>query len=230
VPASDESSTERAAAEGSPGVRPPVIGLTGATAAGKSTVADALGRAGCHVVDVDALGHRALELPDVRRKVAEEFGTGILDENGAIDRGALARLAFRSATALSKLEEIVHPRVREQIQKELERAAEANARAAVVDCALLFEGGLDAHCDTTVVVHAPDERRTQWAKSSRGWDTGEIPRREALQLSPDGKRARAERLLMNDADVASLEQAALAMLDEIAPRPGARAEADENGN
>jgi len=195
----------------------PVIGLTGAPAAGKSTVASVLRDAGCAVIDVDALGHRALEQPELAGALTDEFGPHVVRDDGSVDRAALGRVAFASPAALTRLEELVHPRVRVLLDAELDAARASGTRAVVVDAALLFESGIDALCGTTVTVHAPEDRRTAWAGTTRGWSADELRSREARQWSADEKRARADRVLVNDGDLAALRERTLALLDELAP-------------
>ena len=196
--------------------RAPLIGLTGAPAAGKSTVAALLREAGCAVVDVDALGHRALAVPAVRDRVVDILGESVLDGSGALDRRAVARVVFADPEALRRVEDVVHPRVRGMLRDEVEAARDAGARAVVLDVALLFEGDLASACDLTVAVDAPEHTRVARA-AARGWDEDELRRRQAGQLAPDEKRARADRILVNDGDVARLRERALALLADVAP-------------
>ncbi len=192
----------------------PLIGLTGAPAAGKTTVAAILQRAGCAVIDVDALGHAALTEPEIRASVADALGPGALREDGSVDRASVAKIAFRSPDALRQLERLVHPRVREMLSAEVAAARDAGTRAVVLDVALLFEGGLARICDVTVTVDAPREVRIRRA-SQRGWDDDELARREAQQFAPDEKRARADRVIVNDADLSRLRERTLAMLAAV---------------
>ncbi len=192
-----------------------VVGLTGAPAAGKSTVARFLREAGCPVIDVDGLGHEALDAPAVREAVQQAFGPGVVGADGRLDRHALARVAFRSPAALRRLEELVHPTVAERLREEVAAALRAGADVVVVDAALLFEGGIDAYCDETIVVHAPRELRLARAESARGWDDGELRRREQSQLSAEEKRSRAARVLVNAGDREALGRATLALYAEL---------------
>jgi len=80
-----------------------VVGLCGGIGAGKSTVAGLLAERGAVVVDVDALGRSVLTHDEVRRAVVSEFGDGVLDAEGEIDRAALAHEAFRCEGRLTDL-------------------------------------------------------------------------------------------------------------------------------
>ncbi len=194
-----------------------VVGLTGAPAAGKTTVAALFASAGCHVIDVDRLGHAALETSSMRDAVVAEFGSHVLAKNGSVDRGALARVAFGDDLAIARLEDLVHPVVRDRLTAAIVAARSTATRAIVIDAALLFEGKLDALCDVTVVVDAPESARAERARAARGWDAGELARRQARQISAEEKRGRAGHVLLNDAGIDRLRERTLALLETIAP-------------
>jgi dephospho-CoA kinase len=199
---------------------PPIVGVTGTVAAGKSTFSRALERLGARRIDVDALGHEALRGREVVKAVAEAFGRAVLASDGSIDRRALAGLAFGTAESRRRLEAIVHPVVRRRIDEEIADAISAGVPFIVIDCALLFESGLDSICDATVVVDAPAELRRARAAAAHGWSADEMERRERAQLSAEEKRARADRTIVNDADTARLERVADQYHPDLLRRPG----------
>lgn len=197
-------------------MRCPVIGLTGAPGAGKTTAATVFGTLRCVVLDVDRMGHEALDTPGVRAAVAKAFGSACLGPGARIDRARLAARVFGDPEALARLESIVHPSVRRRVVREIAAARAAAPRAIVVDCALLFEGRLDRLCDTTVAVVATvAERRRRVA--ARGWSPADLRRREASQMSAATKRARAAHTIRNDGPPAALAAAVAALLGRIAP-------------
>jgi len=199
----------------------PVLGLTGAVGAGKSTVAALAAAEGCAVLDVDRMGRDALGDGAVAAAVAAALGAGVLDAAGNVDRARVASVVFADEAARRRVEAIVHPHVRRTLDAALATARGAARtsplRAIVVDCALLFEGGLERLCDVTVVVEAPDAVREARLARDRGWDAGESARRAAAQLSPAEKRARADRVLANDGDREALRLRTRELLDELAP-------------
>ena len=194
-----------------------VIGLTGAVGAGKSTAASILAEAGCAVVDVDRMGHEALDDPDVRDAVARVLGQGSIGPDGRVDRRAVAQSVFGRPEALARLEAIVHPWVRMRIDGALGTLRARAPRAVVLDCALLFEGGLDPLCDVTVVVETDETSRRARVAAQRGWTADEVARRESAQLSAAEKRARADRVLANDAGADELRRRVRDLLDELVP-------------
>jgi len=210
----------------------PVLGLTGAVGAGKSTAARALSLLGCVVIDVDRLGHEALDAPAVREAVAREFGTAVLGADGRVDRRALGAAVFdgdadvehgigaprpASDDAIRRLESLVHPWVLRRLRRDLAAAKRARPRAVVLDCALLLESGLDDRCDATIVVEAAEQRRVRRVAASRGWSAREFKRRQAAQWPAPEKRSRADRILRNDGTPGELQRACADLLDELAP-------------
>ena len=199
--------------------RLPVIGLTGAVGAGKSTAAAALAGHACRVVDVDAMGHEALRDGPTRDAVSARFGKGVLDAGGDVERRTLASVVFSDRAALRDLEAIVHPRVAQMVSDALARPSAAGTRAVVVDCALLFEGGIDAFCDHVICVSANRATREDRAAATRGWSRDEFKRREGMQLPADEKAARACHVVTNDGDKAELERTVVHILEEVISGP-----------
>jgi dephospho-CoA kinase len=126
-----------------------VVGVTGASCAGKGVAVDHLGSLGYAVIDVDKLGHEALTREAAA--VTARFGPSVLVPGGGIDRRALGRVVFADAAALSDLEAIVHP----WMIAEVERRTVAAGGPVVIDAAILFRMGLHRLCDVVVCVRAP---------------------------------------------------------------------------
>lgn len=135
-------------------MRPLVIGLTGSIGMGKTTVAAMFRALGVPVHDSDAVVHRLLG-KDGRAvaAVAREFPGAV--KNGAIDRRALGNIVFADKRALTRLESILHPMVREHQQRFLADARRRGKPLVVLDIPLLFETGGERRCDLVVVASAP---------------------------------------------------------------------------
>lgn len=137
-----------------------VIGLTGPTGAGKSTVLDALSALDCAVIDCDALYHRLLETsPALLEELTECFGKSILDHQGKLDRKALGQVVFDDPHALSRLNAIAHRHVLAACRPLLDQARAQGRRGVVIEAIALLESGLGDLCDVTVAVTAPREVR-----------------------------------------------------------------------
>ncbi|MBI2294276.1 MAG: dephospho-CoA kinase, partial [Betaproteobacteria bacterium] len=118
---------------------PLVIALTGGIGSGKSTVAAMLGELGAAIIDTDAIAHR-LTAPGQpgARAIGEQFGAGYLRADGALDRDRMRQLVFSDPAAKKKLEAILHPMIRAEVNAAV-RAA--HAAYVVIVVPLLIETG-----------------------------------------------------------------------------------------
>ncbi|MBM4111011.1 MAG: dephospho-CoA kinase [Phycisphaerae bacterium] len=189
----------------------PTIGLIGGIASGKSAVRVILAQLGCIACDSDDLAHQALRDPDIIRSIGTRWGDRAI-RDGAVDRGALAAIAFADPAERAYLESLVHPWIHAR-RRAMFSTEPGSAPARVIDAPLLLEVGLHTECDSIWFVDAPLEVRQTRAQASRGWPAAELARREAAQWPLDQKRALAHHVLRNDGDPQSLRsqvEAALA--------------------
>jgi len=184
----------------------------GGIAAGKSTVASRFAAHGIRHVDADFHAREVSEAPAVVEEVAQEIGDRFV-QDGKLDRQALSDHVFRDPAAKAKLEQIVHPRVRQRILSELDEAS-SQGLTALLDVPLLFEAGLVERCDLVVFVHASDSTRQSRAQS-RGWANDELARRESNQMPLTEKRARSQHVIDNDGDLERTHQAVDDLLAEL---------------
>lgn len=199
--------------------RKPVIGLMGGIGSGKSRVAAMFAALGCAVIDADALAREALDNPEVVESVRSWWGARVVDDEGRVDRKAVARIVFADPTELRRLEELTHPLV-------LARRAELRARymanpsvlAIIDDTPLLIEKGLDRDCDVLVFVDAPFEVRLERVARTRGWTRDELRSREKMQTPLDIKRQRADYVLQNGAEASGCEAHVQHVLSQILQR------------
>lgn len=168
-----------------------VLGLTGSVGMGKSTAAAMLRRMGLPVHDSDAAVHRALARGGAAVAAVDGAFPGVVVD-GAVDRRLLGERVFGDAAALDRLEGLVHPVARAALDRFLRACARRRRALAVLDVPLLFEVGLDARCDATVVVSAPGFVQAARVLSRPGMTRGRLDGILARQL-PDGeKRRRAD--------------------------------------
>ena len=195
--------------------RPLAVAITGGIGAGKSEALSAFARHGAATLSSDELVHRLLrEDGEVREAVLERFGDGILDEDGEIDRKAIAGIVFRDREALDWLEGLLHPRVAREYLEWRDRLARLPDPPAVcvTEVPLLYETGADERFDVVVVVTAPKEVRAARAKS---WPTA--PRERRL-LPDEEKVARADYSFVNDGTVEELDEFVAGVLRDLLAR------------
>jgi dephospho-CoA kinase len=148
-----------------------ILGLTGGYCAGKNAVAAILEKRGWTCIDVDRLGHEAIDLS--RDAIVGRFGPTVLSPDGRIDRKAVARIVFSDPAALADQEAIVHP-IAIRLTDERIAAAEARATGAgrvsliCVNAALLYRAPQAARCDAILEVRAPLLSRVRRAMSRDG--------------------------------------------------------------
>ena len=136
-----------------------VIGLTGQTGAGKSTVAKMLCEYGCVHIDADILAKTVIQSSEtVLNSLKNEFGADIF-KNGSLDRKALAKKAFSSVANTEKLNSLTHPAVTKAIEKIIESQKQKGVKAVIIDAIGLIESGEDKLCDFTIAVVAPRDVR-----------------------------------------------------------------------
>lgn len=135
-----------------------LVGLTGKTGAGKSTISEYLSKKGAYIIDGDIVARNVLLVDKTLvTALCETFGD-VLDEDGTLNRKKLAAQAFSSPENTNKLNLIMHPAINRLINEEVEKAFE-NFDVVVVDAAAIIESGFADDCDMLVVVHAPFEVR-----------------------------------------------------------------------
>lgn len=171
------------------------VGLTGGLASGKSFAAREFERLGCSVLQADKLGHRILvDDPGAIREVVEEFGPGVLNAEGGIDRKALGARVFADGARLGRLNAIVHPRVFERLDRffaEVE-AAGAEDSVAMVEAAIMVESGSYRKYQRLVLAACPREMQVSRFVAREGASREEAESRIARQLPLSEKRKLAD--------------------------------------
>ena len=169
-----------------------IIGLAGGIASGKSFVAACFQQLGAALIDADQVGHEVLEQADVQALIADRWGPDLV-KDGQVDRRRLAGIVFQpnGEADLAELEEMTHPRIRQRIESRIQTLeAEGRYPAVVFDAPVMFRVGWDELCDQIVFVDASLATRQQRG-ALRGWETGELERRESRQVSVEQKKKRS---------------------------------------
>jgi dephospho-CoA kinase len=208
--------------------RPPVLGLVGGIASGKSTVAELLAAKGARIVDADKVGHKMLRTKPVKERLTAAFGESILDSAGAVDHARLAEVAFGSVQRVDELNNIVHPPILEEIRRTVDELSRlSDVPLVVLDAALLLETGLhDEMCDALLFVGADEAVRRARAAEDRGLGSEQFEKREAAQVPTDEKRRQANYAVTNTGTKEELKEQLDGLWSELcrpgrhAPRPG----------
>ena len=175
-----------------------LIGLTGGIATGKSTVAAFLTDLGATVIDADALAREVVEPGQpALQAIVERFDTGVLLEDGSLDRAKLGAIVFADENARRDLERITHPRVRELMMRRIGEAIAADAELIVSEVPLLFETRSVEMYEGVMVVYAPVEVQLARVMRRDGIDEHAARQRLAAQMPIDEKRERATWVIDN---------------------------------
>jgi dephospho-CoA kinase len=169
------------------------VGLTGGIGCGKSTVAAMMRELGCMILEADSLAHRLIEPGQpAYAEIVRDFGRQILAADERIDRPTLAEVVFRDSMWLARLNGIVHPRVLDALDRQLDDLAQHKPHAvAVVEAALLVESRYHERLERLVVVWCRPEQQIE-RLFARGMARDDAGRRIASQMAMDQKRRMAD--------------------------------------
>lgn len=193
------------------------IGITGGIGSGKSTVSRYLESKGFLVLDADRIA-RELTGPGepLVRELAVRFGKGILDDAGKLDRTRLAAIVFSDPEKKNELEQLLHGRIMESIQNQLDAAG---SQLSFVDAALLLEAGWAPFFDAVWVVTADREERIRRVIKRDGWTAADVEARMRNQMPEEERLLRADRILWNTNDKEMLYMQVDQLLNEWVPTP-----------
>ena len=180
-----------------------VIGLTGGIASGKSTASAYIEEQGFKVLDADMYARKVTEKGSPGyQKIIEAFGTGILDEDGNIDRPALGRIIFNDPDERQKLNGISHPEIRRMMNADRDEYVKENH--VFLDIPLLFENGLDEQCDMTVTVYVTEENQLKRLMARNRLTKEDAAARIGSQMPLSEKKNLSDRVFDNNGDKAEL--------------------------
>lgn len=182
------------------------IGLTGGIGSGKSTVAAILAEHGFPIIDADKIAREVVEPGQpALAELALTFGNDILNEDGSLNRQALANVAFVNEENRQALNNITHPRINARTEELFAEAEAAGKEAAVWDMPLLVDQGYQDRVDIVIVVDVDAETRLKRLVGSRGLDEVDARRRIASQIDDETRRKAADFIVDNNGERAALE-------------------------
>jgi len=192
-----------------------VIGLTGGIGSGKSLAAEYFADLGALVIDADQLARSAIERgSNGFDEVVTVFGDSIL-KNGDIDRRALGELVFKDHELKAKLENIIHPWVRNEFEEAV--ASLKGDEVLVYEIPLMFETNAQDRFDVVITVEAAMDNRISRLRS-KGLHISEIESRIAAQATREQRESIADFLIENDGSEDDLLRKVENIWDELADR------------
>ena len=187
-----------------------IIGITGGTGCGKTTLLNLIADQGGLILDCDAIYHELLISNKEMLAAIDQRFPGVV-EKGALNRKKLGAIVFADENALQDLNRITHSAVKSEVLRRLEQAP----KLAAIDAIGLFEGGLADLCDVTVAVTAPEEARVQRLMLRDNISEDYARSRIRAQHTEDWFREKCDYLLINDSELDAFATKCLAFLDTM---------------
>ncbi|GMV54206.1 MAG: hypothetical protein AMXMBFR6_00110 [Betaproteobacteria bacterium] len=187
-----------------------LIGLTGGIGSGKSAAAALFATLGAAVVDTDVIAHRltaagGLAIPAIRAA----FGDDVIAPDGAMDRAAMRQKVFSQADAKARLEGILHPMIREETLREVDRVG-ASAPYVLLVVPLMIETGFYLnHIARLVVVDCPESMQIDRVAARSGLSADEVRAIMANQASRAARLEAADDVIDNSGDLEQLRRQVL---------------------
>lgn len=190
-----------------------IIGITGNSGSGKTTVSQVLASLGAEIIDADEIAHSIL-LPGgaAVAEVSKLLGEDVLDNNGGIDRAEAARIVFADKEILQKHVEITHKYILEEIYLRISQASGIIA----IDAPLLIESGLDKICETVWLVTASEELRMDRIMERDSLLPLEVQKRFSSQTAESSLMKYADAVIINTGSIQDLKEQVEKLLKGLA--------------
>ena len=189
------------------------VGLTGGIGSGKSSAAQRMAEHGAIIIDADLLARQVVAPgSEGLAEIVDAFGAAVLTSDGTLDRQALGEIVFADETARSRLNSIIHPRVRAESRRR--REAAEHGSIVVEDIPLLVDTGQQDRFDEVVVIYAPVQERIRRLTEDRGMSQEEAESRIDSQVSDVERHAAATVVVDNSTSKEQLE----AQIDRLMTR------------
>lgn len=187
-----------------------IIGLTGRSGAGKSTVCAAFRENGFFVIDADRVSKEVSETDRAKALLRISFGEGIF-ENGVLNRKKLGDIVFSDKEKLKKLNEVLLPLIIEEIESLISSVSST----VLIDAPTLFESGLYKKCDLIISVSASDEVLISRIMKRDSLTEKDAVKRISSQLSDGFFRENSDIVIENNGSESELIKKAQALIDKI---------------
>ena len=183
----------------------PAIGITGGISTGKSTFCDCLREIlpAAKFFDADLAARSLAELPEVKKEILGQFGSGVFSATGDLNRAKLRAIVFDDATKRRALEQILHPRIRRQWMAQAERHRNS-PDLFFADIPLLYETGGETLCERVVVVACSHKVQLDRLAQRKFLKGSEAEQMINSQMALEEKIKRADHVVWNNGDRATL--------------------------
>ncbi len=192
------------------------IGLTGGIASGKSTVSNMLKEYGFSIIDADVIAREVVEKgKPAYLKIVEEFGEGILQADGIIDRLKLGSMIFQDVEKREILNSIIHPFIRKSMMEQREFYINQDKGTIIMDIPLLFESKLTYMVDKTIVVYVDFDVQLKRLMDRNSFSEEEARERINSQMPLQKKRDLADEVIDNNGTINETRDQLLRIMESL---------------
>lgn len=192
-----------------------VIGITGGSGSGKSTVSKLFSNYGAESIDADVVYHDLLSDSDAMLRELRERFPETIKPDGRLSRKTLAGIVFSDKEALSDLNKIAHKFVIEDTERRMQELYCKNVQYICIDAIALFESGLDSICDVTIGVVAPRATRISRIIERDSLDPMSASARINAQQPDDFYTERCDYMIENNENLEDVEAKVSEIFDLI---------------
>lgn len=192
------------------------VAITGGLSCGKSSVCRSFKELGAHVISADEIVHQLLSpTQHLGQQVITLLGQDIVVD-GKIDRSIIAKKVFKDKALLQALEELIHPIVLSEIEKQYQQVSnQGKAPLFIAEIPLLFEVKSEKNFDKTIAVWADPEICKQRFTAYTGYGADEYDKRMANQMPAEEKARRADYVIENSGNVEQMHQAVVKLFNKL---------------
>ncbi|MCZ8533143.1 dephospho-CoA kinase [Psychrobacillus psychrodurans] len=190
-----------------------IIGLTGSIASGKSTVANMLKEMGFPIIDADLVARIVVEKGTATLEMIKEtFGSGVIQEDGSLNREGLGEIIFTNPSKRKLLNDIIHPAIRAEMLAQKGHLVQQGHPVIIMDIPLLFESRLQSFVDKVLVVTVTEQTQLERLMSRNGFTQEEAKLRIQSQLPLSVKEKGADAVIYNNGTIEETKQQLIKIL------------------
>ena len=193
-----------------------IVGLTGQTGAGKSTVSKVFSANGFSVINADMVARKVVEKGSMcLDEIADFFGSNIISEDGSLNRKALAEIVFSDKAKLETLDTIIYPYITGEILRQIRAFASSGEKLILLDAPTLFESRADDFCEIIISVLADPDIREKRIISRDGLTQDEARKRMNSQYDEEFFISHSDYIIHNNGEIDAVNEISKEVSDRI---------------
>lgn len=190
-----------------------ILGLTGNIGCGKTSISSIFKKNNIDIIDADIISREIFEDQCLLEKVFEHFGPSVKNDDQTLNRKALGKIVFNDNNKLLELNNLTHPKIKEKILCKIDEIKKKKKKVAVIDAALLVEGGYLEIVDKLLVVTCKQEVQIKRIQNRDNCTIDEAIRKIRSQMPQDEKSRYADYIIDNSETIDELTKIVLKFID-----------------